>query len=475
MKNQALSKTNENYVSFENSNNVSSKFLLTAAFYLIAVGLTGIIMAIVLVRPGFFPDFVDFVAMRGIHLQAIIFGWLSMALMGAMYHIIPRIVQHDLYSKKLGNLHYYLMHVGIATVVVTLLMGYNTGREYLEPVLFVNVAVVIIWLIFFINILMTVIKGHIPGFSAALNFMLLSILYLGINYLWANFGFWTGVRDNLSIWTFAHNAVNGWFMFALVGIFYYMIPRLTGLQGKDAPYPHFLSKIHFLAVCVFIPPSVLHHLLYNEAPVNNFWKAAGEWTSVGMLIPTFIWFYIVAVSIKNSKKPLGVPGKFVVATMAFYLANCLQGSAQSIRFINDFTHATQWVVGHAHLALFGFISFGVFAFIYWILQQYYGSDSYSSNFGNSHFWLSLVGFLGMFIPLTIAGLIEGSMRGTYDFYAIREAIQPYLLARGVFGGVSLVAFIVFAMNIWKVINKAKKNNFAPINKDEHGTYLDKAN
>ncbi|MCD8511878.1 MAG: hypothetical protein LRY73_19860 [Bacillus sp. (in: Bacteria)] len=38
MKNQALTKTNENYVSFENSNNVASKFLLTAAFYLIAVG-----------------------------------------------------------------------------------------------------------------------------------------------------------------------------------------------------------------------------------------------------------------------------------------------------------------------------------------------------------------------------------------------------------------------------------------------------
>lgn len=452
-------------ISFTNSDNVASKFLLTSAFYLIAVGLTGLIMAVLLVKPGFFPDFLNFVAMRSIHLQAIIFGWLSMALMGAMYHIIPRIVKHDLYSKKLGNLHYALMHVGIAVVVVTLLMGLNTGREYLEPVLFVNVAVVIIWLIFFVNIVMTLVKGNVPTFSPALNFMLLSILFLGINYLWNNFGFWEGVRDNLSIWTFAHNAVNGWFMFALVGIFYYMIPKMTGLEGKDAPYPHFLSKIHFIAVCIFIPPSALHHLLYNEAPVNEFWKTAGEWTSVGMLIPTFIWFYIVAVSIKNSKKPLGVPGKFVVATMIFYLMNCVQGSSQSIRFINDFTHATQWVVGHAHLALFGFISFGAFGFTYWILTQYYGENSFSLNFGNTHFWLAVIGFLGMFIPLSIAGLIEGSMRETTDFYTIREAIRPYLITRGVFGFVSLISFAMFAMNIWKVISVAKQSQFKPINKD----------
>ncbi|MDQ0339100.1 cbb3-type cytochrome oxidase subunit 1 [Caldalkalibacillus uzonensis] len=258
-------------VIYDNANNVASKFLLTSAFYLIVVALAGMLMSFYLIRPSTF-SFVDFVAMRSIHLQVIIFGWLSMGLMGAMYHIIPRIVKRDLYSRALGNLHYYLMHAGIALIIVTLLMGYNTGREYLEPVLIVNIAVAIVWVIFFFNVVMTIAKGNPPQFSPALNFMMLSIVYLGVNYVWNTFIPWTGVRDNLSIWTFAHHAVNGWFMFGLIGIFYYIIPKITGLEGKDAPYPQFLSKIHFWAVCIFIPPSVLHHLLYNEAPVNNFWK-----------------------------------------------------------------------------------------------------------------------------------------------------------------------------------------------------------
>ncbi|MGO4888439.1 cbb3-type cytochrome c oxidase subunit I [Anaerobacillus sp. MEB173] len=462
-----MAKGNTVTVRFDNSNSVASKFLLTSAFYLVVVALVGVLMSFMLVKPGTLPAFIDFVALRGIHLQAIIFGWLSMALMGAIYHVVPRIVKRDLYSKALGNLHYALMHVGIAVVVVTLLMGFNTGREYLEPVPLVAVAVVVIWLIFFSNILMTILKGDVPKFSPALNFILLSILYLGINYLWANFGFWNGVRDNLSVWTFAHNAVNGWFMFSMVGIFYYFIPKMTGLEGKDKPYPEFLSKVHFAFVCIFIPPSALHHLLYAEAPVNMFWKLAGEWTSVGMLIPTFIWFYIIAVSIKNSKKRIGVPGMFVVATMVFYVMNCVQGSSQSIRFINDFTHQTQWVVGHAHLALLGFISFGVFAITYWILGQFYGANAFNPNLGKGHFWLVIAGFLGMFIPLTIAGLIEGSMRGTgADFYTMREAIQGYLWARLWFGLLTMASFVVFLMNIWKVISKAKQTNFEPVTAEE---------
>lgn len=453
-------------VRYDSSSNVASKFLLTSAFYLVVVGLVGILLAIMLVKPEVFPEFLNFISLRAIHIQAIIFGWLSMALFGAFYHIIPRIVKHDLFSRAMGNLHYYLMHVAIAVVVVSLLLGQNTGREYNEPVWYANVLVVVIWLIFFVNISMTIFKGkhNVPKFSPALNFMVLSMLYLGINYLWTNFIPWAGVQENLSVWTFAHNAVNGWFMFALQGIFYYVIPKMTGLEGKDTPYPHFLSKLHFIAVIIFIPPSVLHHLLYNEAPVNDFWKYAGEWTSVGMLIPTFIWFYIISVSLKNSKKPLGLPGKFALATIIFYLMNCLQGSLQSIRFVNDFTHQTQWVVGHAHLALYGFISFGIFAFTYWILERYYGGTSYSAKLGNLQFWTLLIGFLGMFVPLTIAGLIEGSMRGT-DYYTVYQTIIPYLNARLIFGLVSLTSFVLYVVNIWSIITAAKKNQFKPIYSD----------
>lgn len=435
-------------ISFASADNVAKKFLLTSAFYLILVTVLGIIMSIKLVAPDAIPGAFGFIEMRALHLQVIIFGWLSMVLMGAMYYIIPRVVERDLFSKAMGNLHYYLMHVGIILVAVTILSGQLDGREYLEPVIWVDAAIAVVWVIFAVNIFTTVFKGNIPEFSPVLNFLLLSILYLGINFVWCNFIPWEGVRDNLAIWTFAHNEVNGWFMFGLQGIFYFMIPKLTGTEGKHV-YPEVLSKLHFWCVAIFIPPSVLHHLLYKDAPVNFFWKLMGEWTSVGMLIPTFIWFYIITVSVRNSQKSLGVIGKFVIATMIFYVMNCIQGSSQSIRFINDFVHGSQWVVGHAHLALLGFISFGMFSIVYWMVKTYWG-ECYNEKMANLHYWLVMIGFLGMFIPLTIAGIIEGTMDGE-NFYTIHEAIQPYLVARAFSGAVTTLASIVFAINIYKVI------------------------
>lgn len=435
-----------------NADNVAKKFLLTSAFYLILVCLLGLIMALDLVAPQYVPEWLNFVHMRALHLQVIIFGWLSMALMGGMYYIIPREVKRDLLSKKWGNVHYWLMHVGILLVAVTILSGQIDGREYLEAVWWVDIAIAVVWLIFTINIFATVFKGDIPHFSPVLNFTLLSILYLGIVFVWSNFIPWKGVYDNLAIWNFAHNEVNGWFMFGLQGIFYFVVPRMTGTL-HNPPYSERLSKLHFWSVAVFIPPSVLHHLLYDDAPVNLFWKLVGEWTSVGMLIPTFIWFYIITISIRNTKKPLGVPGKFVIATMIFYVMNCIQGSSQSIRFINDFVHGSQWVVGHAHLALLGFISFGVFGFTYWMVQTYWG-ECYNEKMANTQYWLVLLGFLGMFIPLTIAGIVEGAMEGQ-NFYTVREAIMPYLIARGFGGLITFSAAILFAMNMWKVIKVAK--------------------
>lgn len=448
----AVQATNGSSISFASADLVAKKFLLTSAFYLILVTILGIIMSIKLVAPDVIPGALGFIEMRALHLQVIIFGWLSMALMGGMYYMIPRVVERDLFSKKMGDLHYYLMHVGILLVAATILSGQLDGREYLEPVIWVDAAIAVVWVIFASNIFITVFKGNIPHFSPVLNFTLLSILYLGLNFVWANFIPWEGVRDNLAIWTFAHNEVNGWFMFGLQGIFYFMIPKMTGTEGKQI-YPEVLSKVHFWCVAIFIPPSVLHHLLYKDAPVNFFWKLMGEWTSVGMLIPTFIWFYIITVSIRNSQKSLGVVGKFVVATMIFYVMNCIQGSSQSIRFINDFIHGSQWVVGHAHLALLGFISFGVFAFVYWMVQTYWG-ECYDEKLANLHYWLVIIGFLGMFIPLTIAGIIEGTMAGE-NFYTVHEAIRPYLVARGVAGAITALAAIVFSINMWKVIKVAK--------------------
>lgn len=262
-----------------------------------------------------------------------------------------------------------------------------------------------------------------------------------------------GLQDALAVWTFAHNQVNGWFMVGLMGLMYYALPRLTGLEDKP-PYNTRLTPIHFWTLMVFIPPSSLHHLLYRSIPVSEFWKEVGQWTSVGMLIPTVIWTYIVYSYIKNSRNGFTLPLKFVALAMAFYFLNCVQGALQSIRAVNDIVHGTQWTIGHAHLALFGWISVGVFAILYFILPQLAKRSVYSEGVASAQLWLSAVGLLLIWVALGIGGLVQGSILASgQGFYAAREALQPYFFVR-IVGGLCIgAAAVLFLYNVVNTLRK----------------------
>lgn len=421
---------------YRNADAVALKFVVSAALGLLVVVLLGMIMSLQMTTFGAGFSFL-FLNLRGLHLQAIIFAWLSMALMGAMYYAMPRIANRDLLSKKMGDAHLVLQWIAIAAAVVTLLLGYSEGREYMEPIFLIDVGVVVVWLLFAINIFGTMVTGKTRQVPYSALFMTASILYLGINYLLGMVPF-RGLQDALAVWTFAHNQVNGWFMLGLMGLLYFALPRMTGLEN-ERPYNTKLTPVHFWTLMVFIPPSVLHHMLYDTIPVSEFWKEVGQWTSVGMLIPTFIWTYIVYSYIRNSRKGFTLPLKFTALAMVFYLMNCVQGAVQSIRAINDITHGTQWTIGHAHLALFGWISIGVFAILYYLVPELTKRDIHSVAAATAQLWLSALGLLLMWVSLSIGGLVQGSiLQSGQGFYAAREALQPFFLVR-ILGGLAVGA------------------------------------
>lgn len=436
-------------VRFKNANDVALKFLIGSAVGLIVVVLVGLLMAVQLTSVGAGISGM-FLRLRGLHLQAIIFAWLSMLMMGAILYAVPRIVGRDLYSKTLGNLHFILMWVGIALVTVTLLAGYSEGREYLEPIFLIDVAVVIVWLIFFANIMLTILTSGTKDYPYSLKFIVVSILYLGVNYLLGMVPL-QGMQDALAVWTFAHNQVNGWFMLGLMGLMYWALPKLTGLEGKP-PYNTKLTHIHFWALMVFIPPSVLHHLLYKEIPVNEFWKEAGQWTSVGMLIPTVIWTYIVYAYMKNSKNGFTLPLKFLAVALGAYFLNCVQGATQSIRAINDIVHGTQWTIGHAHLALVGWISFGVLGMFFFLYPMLTKKRIFSERMAMAQLWLALAGLAIIWTSLTIAGLVQGSiLESGLGFYAAREALSPYMYIRVIGGVAYTLSAVLFLYNAYATL------------------------
>lgn len=434
---------------YPNANAVSKAFLYAAALGLLVLAGDGLLIGFARIGAGLgiAEEWAQFTFMRGrgIHLQLIIFAWLSMALMGAMYYVVPRMVGRDLVSALAGKAHLVLQILGTVLIVGSLHYGYTEGREYLEPILPLDLAVVIVWVLFAGNIFTTIIKSRPEKVSPGLKFIGLSILYLGLNFVIANFIPLHGVRDDLMVYTFAHNEVNGWFMLGLIGLMYWSVPRLLKVKEEDAISSK-VSNAHFWMLAVLIPPGVLHHFLYAETPVIEIWKQIGMWSSVAMLAPTFIWVYVVHRIYKQRQTSLGIAGGFYFAAMAYYLLNCVQGAAQSVIAINHTVHQTQWIAGHAHLALVGWISMGVLGVSYQLIPKLAGREL-NVGLGKAHLWLANIGFIGMWITLSTAGILEAGLDGQAHV-VIEETITPYLIGRFVFGTTFALGALVYAYNVY---------------------------
>ncbi|MHB1126178.1 MAG: cbb3-type cytochrome c oxidase subunit I [Bacillota bacterium] len=439
-------------------NHISIRFFKWSVLYLVLVGLLGVVASIQLAVPGSLSfGTVNFTSVKSAHVNLVIFGWATLTLMGFIYYLVPKLLNTELYSQRLAEVQLLLTNIGGVAIVLTLLAGLTQGREYAEAIYPLDFAVVLVWVLFAYNIFMTVFKAKFSGeVHPSLKFLLVSVLYLGVNYLIGMIPFAPGsVQDELALWTFAHNAVNGWFAVGLFGILYYITPRLV---GKESIYSGKLSNWHFWLLMLLVPPSALHHLLYAGTRVSNFWYMVGLWTSVSMFVPTVIFVYLMYKTIKSGKIESFSPSlKYVIASVVFYLLNCIQGFTSGFPASQKIIHGTNYVVGHAHLATLAFFSVGLIGGLYYLIPYLVKREQPSTSLDNAGFWSIILGFLAMLASLLAAGWIQGSMRMAGESYAnIAAAISLYLYIRLFSGIVITLGFIMVAYSFYRTIAASRK-------------------
>ncbi|MGM9458144.1 cbb3-type cytochrome c oxidase subunit I, partial [Lacticaseibacillus rhamnosus] len=89
---------------------------------------------------------------RTIHTNGVLLAWLSMAMVGAMFYMIPKLTRTPLWSERLGNLTCIIWNLAIAAAVVVICMGYSTGVEYAELPLVLDIGVIILCVLMSINL-----------------------------------------------------------------------------------------------------------------------------------------------------------------------------------------------------------------------------------------------------------------------------------------------------------------------------------
>lgn len=417
-------------------------------FFMVTI-LVGLTMAIKFI----FPDFLGGIAalsfgrIRAIHTNGVLFGWLLAANMGLAYYVVPRLTGTKLFSEKLGMATLGLWVFIILGAVVTLASGDTQAREYLELNWWLDVLVTIAWVLFAVNIIATIAKRKYEQMYVSLWYIMGTIFWTAILWIVGNLPVYSGVNDANVNWWFGHNAVGLIFTPMGVAMAYYFIPKATG----NPLYSHKLSIIGFWTIAFLYIWNGAHHILFG--PVPTWLQTVAILFSVSLLIP--VWTVIANFfgTLRGKWAQGNYIVKFLLAGTVFYLLTCFQGPMHSLRSVNQIVSKTDWIVGHAHMAVFGAFSFFAIAGIYFALPKILKRPMFSDRLAEWHFWLSFIGFLGFAISLWIGGFIQGLqwMDYTISFLDTVKAMFPYYLVRMFSAFLMVGAQLIFAINVYKTV------------------------
>jgi cbb3-type cytochrome c oxidase subunit I len=434
-------------------------FLYSAVFWLLVADFIGLVASLQFINPQWSENvsYLTFGRLRPIHVNGVLFGWLSMAQVGAAFYMIPRLCGNRLWSESLGVWTGWLWNLAIVLGVVTLLGGYNQGREYAELVWPLDVGILVLILLSGLNVFMTVAKRrekklYVTTWYVMGAFIWMPILYFVGNAMWETGNFWHqsgaigGINDATLNWFYGHGVLGMWFTPMGVALAYYFIPILA----RAPLYSHALSLLGFWAIAFMYPMVGHHHLL--QTPTPAWIKTLATLGSVGMLIPFLTVLTNLWMTMRGNWQKIyeSVVLKFFITGTVFYLITAVQGSFQAMQGFNRLIHYTQWIVGHAHVALFGTYSIWLMGAIYYIVPMMLKRRLYSQGLAEIHFWMATGGFVLMMLSLQIAGLIQGAawLQGT-PVENLLPQLRPYFIVRSIGGAMMVTSGFIMAYNLFK--------------------------
>ncbi|HEY8348004.1 MAG TPA: cbb3-type cytochrome c oxidase subunit I [Symbiobacteriaceae bacterium] len=445
----------------------SRNFFLTAVLWM-AIGMSfGLFASILLIFPDLVKEipvleYFTFGRVRPVHTNLVLFGWLTGAYFGTLYYMIPRLAGTRLYSERLGNFTVVLHNLMMVSFAVSLLMGYNTGREYAEQPWINKILTALLFLLVAYNVFMTLARRTEKELYVTAWYFIGALLTTPVVYAVGNQFLLptnpiSGVNDAVVNWFYGHNILGYWFTPVGVGAIYYLLPKMVG-----APiWSHRLSMIGFWVIFFVYGPTGAHHLV--NGPVPYWLQTVAIAFSVTLIIPvwTVLTNFYGTLNGRWGAVRESVPLKFLVSAMVFYFITCFQGPMQALRSVSALVHFTTWVVGHAHIALLGTFSFIMFASIYYALPRLTGREIWSVKLQEWHFWLTLVGFTMFFVALTVGGLVQGAhwmANQSNQFIGSVTGQFPYHIVRTLGGAMILSGQVLFIYNIFKSVTAGKEFN-----------------
>ncbi|HUH19138.1 cytochrome-c oxidase, cbb3-type subunit I [Albibacterium sp.] len=457
---------------FSYDNKIVRNFGIATLVWGITGMTVGLLAAIQLFWPfmNFETQYTTFGRIRPIHTNGVIFAFVGNAIFMSVYYSMQRLLKARMYSDFLSKVHFWGWQSIIVASIITLAMGFTSSHEYAEMEWPIDIAVVVVWVIFGINMFGTIIKRRERHMYVAIWFYIATFVTVAVLYIvnsvqlpvsgWKSYYIYAGVQDALVQWWYGHNAVAFFLTTPFLGMMYYFLPKMA----NRPIYSYKLSILHFWSLIFIYIWAGPHHLLYTALPewVQNL----GVVFSIMLIAPSWGGMINGLLTLRGAwDKVRSEPMlKFMVVALTCYGMATFEGPMLSLKQVNAIAHFTDWIVAHVHVGALGWNGFMVFGILYWLIPRIYNTTLYSKKLSSIHFWLGTLGILFYAIPLYWAAVVQGLMwkeftpEGTLkygNFLTTVLQILPMYMMRAVGGALYLSGVIMMAFNLVKTMKQGQ--------------------
>ncbi len=402
---------------FEYDNDIVRKFAFASTIFGIIGMLVGLLVALQFVFPelNFGTPYTTFGRIRPLHTNAVIFAFVGNAIFAGIYYSLPRLLKTPMWSKLLSNINFWGWQTIILSAAITLPLGYTSSKEYAELEWPIDIAIAIIWVVFGVNMFMTIIKRRERHLYVAIwfyiaTFLTVAMLHIVNNielpiHFFKSYSWYAGVQDALIQWWYGHNAVAFFLTTPVLGLMYYFVPK----AANRPVYSYRLSIIHFWALIFLYIWAGPHHLLYTALP--DWAQSLGTVFSVMLIFPSWggmINGLLTLRGVWDKVREDPILKFFVVAITAYGMAT-FEGPMLSTKNLNAIAHYTDWIPAHVHVGALGWNGFMAFGMFYWLFPKMWQTKLWSTKLANIHFWIGTLGIVFWALPMYWAGWVQASM------------------------------------------------------------------
>ncbi len=457
---------------FSYDNRIPKLFAIATITWGVVGMLVGVIAAFQLAFPvlNLGIEYTTFGRLRPLHTNAVIFAFVGNAIFTGVYYSMPRLLKTPMWSKALGKIHFWGWQLIIVSAAVTLLCGYTSSKEYAELEWPIDIAITLVWVVFGINMIGTILTRRERHLYVAIWFYLASWVTVAMLHIvnsfelpvsaFKSYSWYAGVQDALVQWWYGHNAVAFFLTTPFLGLMYYFLPK----AANRPIYSYRLSIIHFWSLIFIYIWAGPHHLLYTALP--EWAQALGTALSLMLLLPS--WggmlnglFTLRGAWDKVREDPVL---KFIVVAVICYGMATFEGPMLSLKNVNAISHYSDWTVAHVHIGALGWNGFLTFGMLYWLIPKMFNTKLYSTKLAGTHFLIGTLGIVLYAVPMYWAAFRtyfmmtaftpEGQLQ--YQFIDVVQSMVPFYALRAIGGTIYLTGALLMVYNL---IKTAKQGNF----------------